>query len=93
MTLNGSAGPLVLSASLLRKRLGLRSTWFTATPGAPAPKTADIVLHSRVVRNRVLLTGSAPPGAATLQAGGARSGVTSPRTRWPMTGPSRSGAR
>jgi stage II sporulation protein D len=67
VTLNGSAGPLVLSASLVRKRLGLRSTWFTATPGAPAPKLAAISLHSRVVRNRVLLTGSAPPGAATLQ--------------------------
>ena len=70
MTLNGSAGPLVLSASLVRKRLGLRSTWFTATPGAPAPTGAGIALRSRVVRNRVLLTGIAPPGAATLQAGG-----------------------
>ena len=68
MTLNGSAGPLVLSASLVRKRLGLRSTWFTATPGAPARQArATISLHSRVVRNRVLLTGAAPPGAATLQ--------------------------
>ena len=69
VTFNGSAGPLVLSAALVRKRLGLRSTWFTATPGAPVPKTAaQISLHARVVRNRVLLTGIAPPGAVTLQA-------------------------
>lgn len=68
VTLDGSAGPLVLSASLVRKRLGLRSTWFTATPGAPVPRlAAQISLHSRVVRNRVLLTGNAPPGTATLQ--------------------------
>ena len=71
VTLNGNAGPVVLSASLVRKRLGLRSTWFTATPGTPAPKgPGAITLHSRVVRNRVLLTGVAPPGTATLQAGG-----------------------
>ena len=69
VTFNGSAGPLVLSAALVRKRLGLRSTWFTATPGAPVAKTAaQISLHARVVRNRVLLTGIAPPGAVTLQA-------------------------
>ncbi|HET6175027.1 MAG TPA: SpoIID/LytB domain-containing protein [Gaiellales bacterium] len=73
VTLNGSAGPLVLSASLVRKRLGLRSTWFTATPGAPPPKLAStIALHSRVVRSRVLLTGTAPPGAASLQAAASR---------------------
>ena len=47
---------------------GLRSTWFTATPGAPVPKTAaTIALHARVVRNRVLLSGSAPAGTVTLQ--------------------------
>ena len=73
VTFNGSAGPLVLSASLVRKRLGLRSTWFTSTPGAPAARTAAIVLHSRVVRDRVLLTGNAPPGAVTLQGGGSPS--------------------
>ena len=73
VTFNGSAGPLVLSASLVRKRLGLRSTWFTSTPGAPAARTTAIVLHSRVVRNRVLLTGNAPPGAVTLQGGGSPS--------------------
>ena len=33
VTFNGSAGPLVLSASLVRKRLGLRSTWFTVDAG------------------------------------------------------------
>ena len=73
VTFNGSAGPLVLSASLVRKRLGLRSTWFTSTPGAPAARTTAIVLHSRVVRDRVLLTGNAPPGAVTLQGGGSPS--------------------
>jgi stage II sporulation protein D len=68
VTLNGSAGPLVLSAALVRKRLGLRSTWFTATPGAPVAKTAtQIALHARVVRNRVLLSGIAPPGEVVLQ--------------------------
>jgi stage II sporulation protein D len=68
LTLNGSAGPLVLSAALVRKRLGLRSTWFTANLGAPVAKSAGtIALHARVVRNRVLLTGTAPPGIVTLQ--------------------------
>jgi stage II sporulation protein D len=68
LTLNGSAGPLTLSAALVRKRLGLRSTWFTATPGAPLPKIASMIdLHARVMRNRVLLTGVAPPGIVTLQ--------------------------
>jgi stage II sporulation protein D len=68
VTFNGSAGPLVLSAALVRKRLGLRSTWFTATPGAPVAKSAaQIALHARVVRNRVLLSGIAPPGTVTLQ--------------------------
>ena len=52
----------------MRKRLGLRSTWFTATPGAPVAKiAATIALHARVMRNRVLLTGTAPPGTVTLQ--------------------------
>ena len=74
VTLNGSAGPLVLSASLVRKRLGLRSTWFTVDAGgARAAEPTAIALHSRVVRNRVLLTGNAPPGAATLQGGGSPS--------------------
>ena len=68
LTLNGSAGPLTLSAALVRKRLGLRSTWFTATPGAPVAKSAGtIALHARVIRNRVLLSGTAPPGIVTLQ--------------------------
>jgi SpoIID/LytB domain protein len=72
VTLDGSAGPLELSASLLRKRLGLRSTWFAVSPEAPSPKAAlAISLRARVSRNRVLLTGSAPPGTATLQGGGA----------------------
>jgi stage II sporulation protein D len=68
VTLNGSAGPVTLSASLLRKRLGLRSTWFTVNPGAPLPKAGAVSLRARVVRDRVLLTGTAPAGAATLQA-------------------------
>jgi stage II sporulation protein D len=70
VTLEGSAGPLVLSAALVRKRLGLRSTWFTVSPEAPvASKAVQIALSARVQRNRVLLTGSAPPGTATLQGG------------------------
>ncbi len=74
VTFDGSAGPLALSAALVRKRLGLRSTWFTVSPDAPAPKVALVIsLHARVSHNRVLLTGSAPPGTATLQ-GGAASG-------------------
>ena len=70
LTLDGSAGPLVLSAALVRKRLGLRSTWFTVTPGSAAPRVAQIDLRARVARNRVLLTGTAPPGEATLQGAG-----------------------
>ena len=69
ITLNGNAGPLALSAALARKRLGLRSTWFTISPLVPAPKvlTPKIDLHARVARGRVLLSGTAPPGTATLQ--------------------------
>ena len=67
VTLNGSAGPLELGAALARKRFGLRSTWFTVSPASAPPRAAEIALRARVVRNRVLLTGSAPPGTATLQ--------------------------
>ena len=67
VTLNGSAGPLELGPALARKRFGLRSTWFTVSPAAPALRVTEIALQARVVRNRVLLTGSAPPGTATLQ--------------------------
>ncbi len=67
VTLNGSAGPLELGAALARKRFGLRSTWFTVSPEAALPRATKIALHARVVRNRVLLSGSAPPGTATLQ--------------------------
>ena len=64
-----------LSAALVRKRLGLRSTWFTRDARRlPSPTTdATIALHARVVHNRVLLTGAAPPGTSTLQ-GAARAG-------------------
>jgi stage II sporulation protein D len=67
VTLDGSAGPLELGAALARKRFGLRSTWFTVSPAAALPRATKIALHARVVRNRVLLKGSAPPGTATLQ--------------------------
>jgi stage II sporulation protein D len=68
ITLNGDAGPLALSATLARKRLGLRSTWFTVSPAAPAPPASPkIALRARVASNRVLLSGKAPPGSVTLQ--------------------------
>ncbi|MDX6563307.1 MAG: stage sporulation protein, partial [Gaiellales bacterium] len=67
VTLDGSAGPLELGAALARKRFGLRSTWFTVSPAAPLPKATKVALQARVVRDRVLLSGSAPPGTATLQ--------------------------
>ncbi len=71
ITLQGDAGPLALSAALARKRLGLRSTWFTISPVVPAPRVIapKIDLHARVASGRVLLSGTAPPGTATLQAG------------------------
>jgi stage II sporulation protein D len=67
VTLTGSAGPLELGSALARKRFGLRSTWFTVSPAAPLPKATEIALRARVVRSRVLLDGTAPPGNATLQ--------------------------
>jgi stage II sporulation protein D len=69
LTLTGSAGAMELGSALARKRFGLRSTWFTVTPGIAAPKAGAIALSARVVRNRVVLTGSAPVGMATLQGG------------------------
>ena len=76
ITLQGNGGPLALSAALARKRLGLRSTWFTISPVVAAPKVAapKIDLQARVTRGRVLLSGTAPPGTVTLQAGAASSG-------------------
>ena len=72
VTLTGNAGPLALSAALARKRLGLRSTWFTVTPSSTAPAAPKkprvipkIALTVHVARNRVLLSGTAPAGAAT----------------------------
>ena len=73
---NGSAGPAralgVARAQAPRAALDLVHGRRRARPRRRS--TCQIDLHSRVVRDRVLLTGNAPPGAVTLQAAAASSG-------------------
>ncbi|MEO9176960.1 MAG: SpoIID/LytB domain-containing protein, partial [Gaiellales bacterium] len=74
LQLSGSAGVTSVSSGTARSALGLRSTWFT-TGATAAPlalvtptSTATLTLAKpRISAGRVLLRGTAPPGALALQ--------------------------
>jgi stage II sporulation protein D len=71
VTLDGSAGAVSVAAGTFRSALGLRSTWFSQSTGPSVPVTPGGLRLARPVRqgDRVNLTGTAPAGVVTLQAG------------------------
>ena len=70
LVIEGSAGPKSVPAGTARTALGLRSTWFTtgaAVTTTPGGTVALTLARPRLSGQRVILSGTAPPGAVVLQ--------------------------